>query len=100
MTIVETTLHPLVVAPPFASVQRTTAVPETGPAVSNFASVPCTPVPVEVPLTMREPLNVPVPPYVLLPVQVLLRVRNCVRLVTGKGAATACNCVVMVMAPP
>jgi len=34
-------VHPTVVAPPFASVQRVAAVPDTVPEVRIFASVPC-----------------------------------------------------------
>ena len=39
--LVRAPVHPLVVAPPLASVQRVAPVPETVPEVSRFASVPC-----------------------------------------------------------
>lgn len=41
LVVVPNVGQPLVVAPPFESVQRLAAVPETVPAVKSAVSVPC-----------------------------------------------------------
>src|SRR3981189_2840560 len=46
--------HPIVVAPPFASVQRVFVVPLTVPALKSLLSVPCTLVCAVEPFTVSE----------------------------------------------
>jgi len=62
VTVPDADGHPLVVAPPLASVQRGVLVPETVPAVRRFVSVPCACATVIVgvapPLDARNPVAV------------------------------------------